>query len=224
MLKRVSIISVLIVALGCWLNLQRISHLHPWWLEFPLYVGGFLLCRWCLLRLVKWLGHFFWGGKSDSDSHGGNGKIGLAAVALITPWLLSGQGSPQSEITPKSIKVEAALVKLEEQWNAALIKGDAAFLDALIADDYMDTDPGGVIENKAESLADLRSGDLKYTSMVNDDYKVHAYDDAAVLSYRSTIKGKFKGSDISGQYRMTDMWIKRGGRWLCVAAHQSKLN
>jgi hypothetical protein len=88
----------------------------------------------------------------------------------------------------------------------------------------MDTDPGGAVESKKESLADLRSGDLKYTSAVNDEFTVHIYENAAVLNYRSTVKGQFKGNDVSGQYRMTDMWVKRDGRWQCVAAHQSKLN
>src|ERR1019366_4513539 len=147
----------------------------------------------------------------------------LAAVGLVMPWILFGQAGPRSATTTKSTSVEQELIKLEDGWNDALIKGDVAFLDPLMTEDYMDTDPCGAIENKAKSLADLKSGDLKYTSAVNGQYKVHIYENAAVLNYLCTVKGKFQGRDISGQYRVTDFWVKRADQWQCAAAHLSKM-
>ena len=136
-------------------------------------------------------------------------------------WHLFGQASPQSPLKPESTKVQQELIKLEDDWNNALVKGDVVFLNSVIAEDYMDTDPGGSVENKAQSLADLKTGDLKYSSAVNDQYKVHVYGDAAVLNYRSSVKGQFQGKDISGQYRITDTWVKLTGKWQCVSAHLS---
>jgi ketosteroid isomerase-like protein len=56
-----------------------------------------------------------------------------------------------------------------------------------------------------------------------DDMKVRVYGDEAVVTGRNTTKGQFKGRDISGQYRWTDTWAKRNGRWQCVAEHDSKI-
>ena len=43
--------------------------------------------------------------------------------------------------------------------------------------------------------------------------------DAAVVTYVTTDKGKYKGQDISGRFRWTDVFVRRGGAWQIVAAH-----
>ena len=146
---------------------------------------------------------------------------GLAAVVLMTPWLGFGQAGPAEASV--SVSAEHELIKAENDWNDALIRRDAALLEPLMAQDYIATDAAGTVETRAQTLADVKSGDLRLASAVNDEYKIHAYGDAAVVNYRATIKGRFKGMDISGQYRETDMWVKRGAHWECVAAHFSKL-
>jgi ketosteroid isomerase-like protein len=59
--------------------------------------------------------------------------------------------------------------------------------------------------------------------LVTDDMKARIYGDAAVVTGRSTIKGTLKGTNISGQERSTDTWIKREGRWICAASHSSAI-
>jgi len=71
--------------------------------------------------------------------------------------------------------------------------------------------------------ADLKSGALTLTSLVADEMKVRVYGDAAVVTGRNTLKGKYQGMDINGQIRWTDTWVKHGGRWQCAATHGSKV-
>ena len=148
---------------------------------------------------------------------------GVVVIALVTPWLLFGQAKPQQAAPSKSASVEQELIKLEEGWGDALVKGDVAFLDRILADDYMDTCDDGTVATKAQDIADLKSGDLKVTSLVADESKVRVYGKAAVVTYRFTLKGQFKDKDISGQYRETDTWVKRAGHWQCVASQESKI-
>ncbi len=142
---------------------------------------------------------------------------GMIVVALVTPLLAFGQGTPQAAAPSKSSSVEKELIKLEEGWGDAWVKCDVAFLDRILADDYTEMDSDGSVSTKAQSLADLKSGDFKCTSSVNDDYKVRVYGNAAVVTGRLTMKAQYKGKDISGQYRWTDTFIKRAGHWQCVA-------
>jgi len=123
----------------------------------------------------------------------------------------------------KSGSVEQALLKLEQNWTNANVKADVAFLDRILADDYTWTDNDGVLWTKAQNLAAIKSGELKIPSMVTDDMKVRIYGDAAVVTGRNTAKATLKGKDVSGQERWTDTWIKRDGRWRCVATHSSKI-
>jgi ketosteroid isomerase-like protein len=123
----------------------------------------------------------------------------------------------------QSKSVEQELLKLEQQWTDALVKPDLAFLDRIEADDYTFTDPEGSVWTKAQSQADLKSGEDVISSCVADEMKARVYRDAAVVTGRNTTKETFKGKDISGQYRWTDTWVKLAGRWRCVATHASRI-
>jgi ketosteroid isomerase-like protein len=127
-------------------------------------------------------------------------------------------------ITKKRGSEEQELMKLENSWNDAMVKHDWAFLDQILADDYIWTDPDGNVWTKAQSLASLKSGEDVYTAAEADEIRVRVYGDAAVTTGRNTSKEQFKGKDISGQYRWTDMWVKDyAGRWRCVAGHSSRI-
>jgi ketosteroid isomerase-like protein len=129
----------------------------------------------------------------------------------------------QTPAQPKSEGVEQELIKLEKQWGDALVKPDLAFLDQITADDWILTDPDGNVWTKAQSLSLLKSGEDVYTSLTTDDWKVHVYGDAAIVTARNTVKETFKGKDVSGQSRFTDTWVRRDGRWQCVATHISRI-
>jgi ketosteroid isomerase-like protein len=53
--------------------------------------------------------------------------------------------------------------------------------------------------------------------------KVRLLGDVALVHGLSTSKGSYKGKENSGQFRWTDVFVKRGGRWLAVATHSSKV-
>jgi ketosteroid isomerase-like protein len=131
-----------------------------------------------------------------------------------------------AKITPAptdNASADQELINLERQWNDASIKDDAAFLDRILADDLTDTSADGTVSTKIQDLADLKSGAFKCTSAVAENFKVRVCGDMAVVTGRNTIKAQFKGKDISGPYQFTDTWMKRDGRWQCVATHGSKV-
>jgi len=51
------------------------------------------------------------------------------------------------------------------------------------------------------------------------DLKVQLYGDTAVVTGRQTEKATYKGEDASAVYRVTDVWIRRDGRWQAIATH-----
>jgi ketosteroid isomerase-like protein len=124
---------------------------------------------------------------------------------------------------PKGSPVEQALIKLENDWNDASMKRDVAVLGRMLADDYIFTDPDGVMFTKAQNLEMLKSGDDVVTSAVATDMKVRVYGNAAIVTGLNTVKEQLKGKDISGTYAYTDTWVKRPGSWVCVATHASRL-
>ena len=69
----------------------------------------------------------------------------------------------------------------------------------------------------------MSSGDLKFQSIVVSDLTIHVYGKTAVAAGTATLKGSFKGQDISGTYRYTDVWVKRNGKWQVVASQATKV-
>ena len=113
--------------------------------------------------------------------------------------------------------------KLAYESVDAMLKRNLATLDRILADDFTFGTPDGLSMTKDQSLGYLESGAYAVTSMRYDTLKVRVYGSTAVTSGLSTEKSQFMGSDTSGQYLFTDTWIKRDGRWQCVATHSSKV-
>jgi ketosteroid isomerase-like protein len=124
---------------------------------------------------------------------------------------------------PQSGNAEQELIKLENEWNVAIVKADLAFLDRIMVEDFTYTDPDGVVWTKAQILTNMKSGEDATSSMAGYDWKVRVYGDAAVVTARYTTKETLKGKNISGRFRGTDTWIKKDGRWRCVATHSSRI-
>jgi len=129
----------------------------------------------------------------------------------------------QAQAAQKNESVEQDLIKLENEWADAWVKRDVAFFDRIMADDYTWTSPWGHVTTKAQNLALVKSGRDVVTSWVLADMKVRVYGDTAVVTGRDTVKETYKGEDVSGQNRWTHTWVKRAGRWQCVAAHSSEI-
>jgi ketosteroid isomerase-like protein len=123
----------------------------------------------------------------------------------------------------KNGNVEQTLMQTEQELVDAIMKGDAAPFERAIADNFTFTAPDGSMQNKTQFIADLKSGTLKMESTKNDDMKVQVYGDTAIVTYRSTDKGKYKDFDISGQYRWTDVFVKRNGRWQIVSTQGTRI-
>ena len=118
---------------------------------------------------------------------------------------------------------EAALKALEEKWDTANLKGDTATLSAIFVDTFISTSNEGKARNKAEILAQLKSGEVKYETSKVDDMKVFVYGDAAVVNGRWKAKFVEKGKLVDDSERFTDTYIRQNGQWRCVASHSSTI-
>jgi ketosteroid isomerase-like protein len=119
---------------------------------------------------------------------------------------------------------EAALKAIEEKWEVASVKADVATLGAILADTFVSTNADGHVQTKAEMLAALKSGDVKFEKSDVDEMKVQVYGNAAVIMGRWSGKVIEKGTPAESVERFTDTFIKQGGHWKCVASHSSPIH
>jgi uncharacterized protein DUF4440 len=107
----------------------------------------------------------------------------LFAIAVL---LLTACGCALGDVASD----ERELTQLIKDFNAALVKADTAFLDNVLGKDLVHYRPRGGIENRAQYLENRKNGRVHFDSLDADDIKIRFCGDTAIVTYRSTSKGK----------------------------------
>jgi ketosteroid isomerase-like protein len=147
-------------------------------------------------------------------------RIALSTQSLVAALLILAQAIAAEE---KDGTDERIIKTLEQEWAEALMKSDQAVIDRIASADWMLTDPEGMLISKAQADANRKSGTVKFESFKLEDLKVRVFGDTAVVHGLETRKSSYKGKDTSGQYRFTNVFVKRNGRWQAIASHVSRV-
>ena len=119
-------------------------------------------------------------------------------------------------------KTIEAVKSADRAWADATVKGDAAALQNLLADDLTYTHSNGETDTKKVFIDNL-SGARKYHKIDYDslDARVYANGNAAVATAVIRIETSQKGGPINPAHlRVIHMWVHQKGHWQ-LAAHQS---
>jgi len=136
-----------------------------------------------------------------------------AAVALAV-LVATGAAQPADDT--------ATVVDLEHRLAAAWVKGDRAFIDGLLADDWSVTDGAGRVLTKAQVLEEsFGSLDRRIETMAIDDVRVRFVGVVAVVTGRTRATGSYRGQSGTVVLRFTDVFARREGRWQIVVSHGS---
>ena len=145
-------------------------------------------------------------------------------AAVVMTSLAHGQTNQSATAgTGAPPKAGSELQILERSWADAVKHQDVEKIDRLQADEYVFTGPSGQLWTKTRELDTIKSGDLAIDSFELSDVTVRLYDNTAVVTLRIVWHGQFRGNDISGPQRMTDVFVKRAGRWQCVASQATHI-
>jgi hypothetical protein len=115
------------------------------------------------------------------------------------------------------------LIDLERQWDAAFHRQDAAFIESVLAEEFIATYGDGSRGDKAKELALARDFNQQVDSRRLDDFIVKVYRDTAVVWFTQYLVGPVNGKPTEVQYQYMDVWIIRGGRWLAVASQSTRV-
>jgi RNA polymerase sigma factor (sigma-70 family) len=142
------------------------------------------------------------------------------AFVLAPDGLAPRRGSAAAADEPRG-DVEKELLRLERDWANGVANRDRAAVDRILAEETILTDPVGRTWNKANYLAELGTNAWGIDSLELRDIAIHVYARAAVVTGRSVVKTNASNPSGTGNYRVTNTYILREGRWRCVAAHSS---
>jgi len=121
----------------------------------------------------------------------------------------------QAEII--SIDVEI-LDKLNKAYVDSVLKSDVRWFDEHLSEDFLNSNPDGTILDRAGFLAQIAKP-VALRGLEPREVKIRLFGDFAII-HAKTVYRKPDGQTGAGRY--TDIWQRRDGRWLCVAAHVTR--
>ncbi len=156
--------------------------------------------------------------------------LSMAAVTISvsacapSPETAKTSPSPAATSTPTPTEnAEPAIRKLVTERDQAIQNADIAAIERIYADDYVVTNAAGLMRTKAQVIEDFKAGALKIESISSDDVNVRQHGDTAIVTGRTTTKGKDRGRDVTGENRFTQVYMRRNGQWQIVAFHISSI-
>jgi ketosteroid isomerase-like protein len=113
---------------------------------------------------------------------------------------------------------------LERDWAAAIQKQDVASMERFLSPQYslfiaVQGERLKVIP-RAAWLDTLKVYETKAFTI--DDLQAHAYGDTAIVLMLCTQQATVKGQDRSGQFLITDVWVKGASGWRVTERHSSR--
>ncbi len=118
---------------------------------------------------------------------------------------------------------EQQILKLFEDGDRALIAADLAALSRIFADDYIQYDESGEAHTREEVLNNLKTGAVRYLSMVSTGRRIRLLGKEVAIVHGSEEDDVEQGGQrFPISYIYMDVVMKRDGRWQIVASQLAK--
>ena len=138
-------------------------------------------------------------------------SLWLVAVALVQVPV--GNAPADADVT--------TLARLEADWNAGHVRGDANALDQLFADDVVVLVPGMRVMTKTDAVGMFTSGRMKFDRYETSETTFRVYDATGIVTGRLRRTRVVAGTTVDDDWRFTKVYLRRAGRWQVVSFHAS---
>lgn len=110
------------------------------------------------------------------------------------------------------------LQKLNEDYVRSVQLSDVRRFEELLAEDFLNSNPDGSLVDRGGFLKQV-ARPAGVSNLEAKDVRIRLLGEVAIIHARTTYS-KADGQPAAGRY--TDIWARRDGRWVCVAAHVSR--
>lgn len=111
---------------------------------------------------------------------------------------------------------EARIAAVAADWAAAVVSDSPSRIAEFMAEEWVMVSDEGV-SSRERFLSLVASGDLTHSAMdVVDGPRIRVYGDTATFTARVTNTAHYRGRRFDADEWTTDVFVRRGGRWLCV--------
>ena len=110
------------------------------------------------------------------------------------------------------------LRRLNQNYVRSVQESDVGYFEEALAEDFLSSRPDGALVDRAAFLAQI-ARPAGISNLEAHDVRIRLLGDTAIIHARTTYT---KPDGQAGAGRYTDVWAKKEGRWLCVAAHVTR--
>lgn len=139
----------------------------------------------------------------------------------FTPWTLVAVLLVSLAVSAQEKSDAATIRALELKWTESYKQHNIDILSSLLADEFVITVEDGSTYSKAGYISHSADSNTKVQVAELSDLKVRIHGDTAIVTGAYHEKGESKGKPYEYHDRLTDCWMKMGGKWQVVASHYS---
>jgi len=114
---------------------------------------------------------------------------------------------------------QATLEALNREYIRSVSEADVPWFDAHLSQDFVNSNPDGSLVDRAGFLAQIGRGST-VKNLGIEDVLIRVLGDVALIHARTTYT---KPDHQPGGGRYTDVWARRGDRWVCIAANVTRV-
>ena len=145
-------------------------------------------------------------------------KVFLAVFLLLS----IGACSSSQEVSEENLRLAL------NQFNNAFEKGDVQKLSSLLSPDYVHTNGSWKSFGKEQWLKymqerskKIEDGKLTIHSYEMDEVAIEKYEHSAIITTKITSEGLEDGVMFKKAFRVTNIWVHDGSRWLRAGFHDT---
>ena len=129
-------------------------------------------------------------------------------VAVLAVGLVRAQ--KKGEIKPLTeAEARPVLMQVAQRVEQLSMSRDPEMFNRMAAENFVDVDSTGKVFNKQQEMEVMKSSDLKLDSFQLSDIDTRLFGDTALVIATSHVKGHYKDQDLSGTYRVWELFLRR---------------
>jgi ketosteroid isomerase-like protein len=144
----------------------------------------------------------------------------ILACGRSAPAHVPSDTNPVTQSAATGEAAERELSRVEDEWEQALKVHDAGFFQRTMADDFVGTTLDGISDKRTLVRVNADTS-VTVDSVGRSDEKIRTYGNGTVgvITGRFAERGHIGNRKLGVDFRYTEVWVKRDGRWQVVAGH-----
>ena len=151
----------------------------------------------------------------------GNWKLGVCGLAVLAGVVLLPADEAAGQRPVRS--AQQILEQLERDWIEALHTNNVAFVDSVLAPEFVSTDWDGVRGDRQRELQLVKDFNLQVDKWTVDEFTIKVFGDTAVVWFTQRMVGPVQGKPTEIVSRYMDVFVNRDGKWLCVGSQSTRV-